>query len=118
VPRARKWFFAGAFAIALLSFVAYEEWLGPSEVVWKAEIRDGNSLISQINSFQQSHGRLPLDLSELGNDTAQAAEKKGLSYERCSSGVHYIVWFGTTLGESVSYDSRSSGWKDENGPCD
>ena len=75
-------------------------------MVWCNEIREGNRLISDIEAFRRNPGHLPAELSEISNGVA---EQERLFYQRCSQ-TPYIVWFGTTLGESMTYDSNSRNW--------
>jgi len=68
--------------------------------VWRSQIREGNQLIAQIDAFARSHGSVPSGLAEVG---VQATAPDHFFYERCDK-THYILWFGTTLGESMTYD--------------
>ena len=108
-----RWLIGGGFLIAVFGAFLYRDVLGPPNVVWRDDIREGNRLISEIEAFDRNHGRLPSELSEV---SSSAAERKRLLYERCSE-THYIVWFGTTLGESMTYDSNSRNWAEVNEAC-
>lgn len=113
MSRSVRWLLAGIFLVAVLGTILYRELLGPPDVVWRSEIRKGNQLIAEIEAFQRERGRLPAELSEITN---YAAAQDRLSYLRCGE-TRYIVWFGTTLGESMTYDSQSRNWTDMNVVC-
>lgn len=83
-------------------------WLryAPDKIRWSADISQGNELVRQIETFHRTRGRLPDSLDEV----SPYEENRGkLFYERCS-GSQYIVWFGTTLGHSMTYSSSDGGW--------
>ena len=113
VARSVKWLFGGVLLVVVLGAVLFLEFLQPPNVVWHSEIREGNRLISDIEAFRRDHGRLPAELSEFSKGTA---EQEKLFYQRCDE-TRYIVWFGTTLGESMTYHSRSRGWSEASGGC-
>jgi len=107
-----KWLLTGVLLIAVSGFVLYFKIFAPPEVVWSSEIRDGNRLISEIENFRRKRGQLPSELSEISNPV----EHEKLFYRRCSE-TSYIVWFGTTLGESVTFNSKSRDWKEVGNDC-
>jgi hypothetical protein len=72
----------------------------------KARIREGNRIVTKIESFRRDKGRLPNTLSEIG---IEEKEEGPFYYEKKSEGK-YVLWFGTTLGESVTYDSDTRKW--------
>lgn len=86
---------------------------GPTSLVWGREIHNGDKLISKIESFHREHSRLPTSLSEV--ETNDATLEK-FFYEKCNEG-RFLVWFGTSLGESVTFDSASGVWKPVNVTC-
>lgn len=94
-------------------FLGYREFFGPPEFVWRSQIRSGNQLISRVESFRRAHDHLPSAQSEIDENVT---EQTRILYQKCSD-THYVVWFGTELGESMSYDSRSGVWKAENDAC-
>ena len=63
-------------------------------------------IVARIDAFKTQSGRLPEGLQEigLGPDSLDV-------YYRKDSAEHYIVWFGTTLGESIVYDSATKKWE-------
>jgi hypothetical protein len=102
----------GAVVVALVLYVAWLRY-APDKVRWRGEISRGNDLVRQIENFRSLRGRLPDSLGELG---AFEENQGKLFYEKCNRN-HYIVWFGTTLGESITYDSADGRWDALNGPC-
>jgi len=98
---------AVAVFLCLVLWVAYAiaatRW--PWVFDWE-EIRRANKVIAAVNSYQVQHGRLPESLSDVG---IQDSDALGVYYRRESSGT-YIVWFGTVLGESATYDSSTKNW--------
>jgi len=109
----RKLVFAGLLTLLFSICLGYLMFFGPEEVVWHNKIREGNRLVSSIETYRQRHNYPPLSLAELGNGDA---ESHGFFYERCSES-RYVVWFGTTLGESMSYDSSTQKWEPLNTSC-
>jgi hypothetical protein len=65
----------------------------------------GDEIVSRVEAFRASHGRLPESLKEVGMDDADPK----VCYRRISDD-EYIVWFGTTLGESECLNSRTKKW--------
>jgi hypothetical protein len=86
---------------------------GPDKVVWWWDIHVGKRLILRVESFRQQHDHLPRSLGEV--DAIDVDENKYF-YEKCSDS-HYIIWFGTELGESMTYDSDSRSWTSINIGC-
>lgn len=84
--------------------------------VWlfqRRDFRTGNEIISRVESFRQSHGYLPGSLKDIG------VTDPDLRVFYCRAGDNeYIVWFGTTLGESETYDSRTKKWDGINAACE
>lgn len=68
----------------------------------------GNTLIERIASFQKATHRLPESLRELGLEE----KMEGPLYYQKVSAEHYIVYFGTTVGESMIYRSEKRAWDD------
>src|SRR5258708_27181926 len=65
----------------------------------------GNTIVAKIEEFKRGNGRLPSSLSEVG---VKESESCPCYCKTSDSG--YIVWYGTTLGESDTYDSRTRKW--------
>ena len=113
VSRSAKWLLGGILLVVALGAFLFLEYLGPPNVIWRSEIRKGNRLISDIEAFHRVHGRLPAELSELSKGPT---EQEKLFYQRCDE-TSYIVWFGTTLGESMTYHSKSRDWSEASDGC-
>jgi hypothetical protein len=64
------------------------------------------NIVSHVQAFRKSHGRLPETLADVGI----AAPNLMVYYDKLSSD-EYRVWFGTTLGESEVDDSRTGKWQ-------
>src|SRR5215831_8172790 len=70
------------------------------------EVRQANKVIASVNSFQSRYGRLRDTLADMGLEGSES----GPIYYRKTSDRTYIVWFGTVLGESATYESpRNNG---------
>jgi len=103
-------------AVVLVSLVlfAYFFGFGPDTVVYRKEIQEGNVAIAQIEVFRSQRHRLPSSMEEAG---ITVPDPQRIYYERCSD-TQYLVWFGTTLGESMTYDSATSTWLSLNIGCE
>lgn len=71
------------------------------------KMKQGNELVSKIEKFKSEKGRLPESLSEIGIVETES----GPIYYKKESDSKYIVWFGTSLGESMTYDSDTKQWR-------
>lgn len=69
-------------------------------------ISRGNIIIQNIEDFRQKKGRLPNSLVEL------EIYDDELFYNKWDT-TNYILWYGTSLGESVTYYSDSRKWEDK-----
>lgn len=80
---------------------------------WGPSKRDASDIaISKIEEFRKAKGRLPDSLSEAG---AQGDESCPCY---CKTGdSSYLVWYGTTLGESDAYDSETKKWSSLGRAC-
>ena len=75
-----------------------------------SERKASNEIIAKVEQFKKSTGRLPEALSDIGlkeNDSCPCYCK--------TSNDSYIVWYGTTLGESDTFDSRTRNWSEAAG---
>jgi hypothetical protein len=71
--------------------------------------RTGDNVVAKVEQFRKSNGRLPNALSDIGT-------KEEESCPCCKTGDDsYIVWYGTSLGESDAYDSRTKKWSEVTG---
>jgi hypothetical protein len=69
----------------------------------------GDQVVAGVEKFKQERGRLPNSLEELG---VKSDESGPVFYEKKSES-RYVVWYGTSLGESTTYDSEVRRWDDE-----
>ena len=68
-------------------------------------IERGNEIVQQIEDFNHKEGRLPSSLNEMG------IQEDEIFYNKWDS-VNYMVWYGTSLGESMTYYSDTKTWED------
>jgi hypothetical protein len=80
---------------------------------WGPSKRDASdNAISKIEEFRKLRGRLPDSLAEVGAEHDESCP----CY--CKTGDDsYLVWYGTTLGESDTYDSETKKWSPDNRAC-
>jgi hypothetical protein len=64
--------------------------------------------IRKIEAFQKAHGRLPNSFAEI----CVIEDESGPIYYKKQDDDRYIVWYGLSVGESETYDSRTRGWSD------
>jgi hypothetical protein len=67
-----------------------------------------DEIIKKVEKYRQQNGRLPDNLKELGMEETIEGP---VFYEKKDNN-RYIVWYGTTLGESMTYDSKDGRWHD------
>ena len=67
----------------------------------------GNDLVARVEQYRVESGELPLDARALGID----ARIEGPVYYRRVNGSRYEMWYGTDLGESVTYESEVGRWE-------
>jgi hypothetical protein len=72
-------------------------------------IKEGNNIVVKIETFRESHGRLPDSMKELGIEEQFGAD--ALYYIK-KNDFHYIIYFGEGLGDSMTYYSDSKQWED------
>jgi hypothetical protein len=87
--------------VAAATFLWQPTWL----FHW-SDFRTGNAIISRVEAFRTSHGYLPETLKDIG-----ITDPNLRVFYRKTSNDEYIVWFGTTLGESETYNSRTKKWE-------
>jgi hypothetical protein len=68
--------------------------------------REGDNLIYLIEEYRLQTGKLPASLTALKIAELEAGP---LYYQRKDAAT-YEVWFGTSLGESETYSSRTRRW--------
>ena len=85
----------------------------PDSFVYSGEIKHGNEIVRSIDAFRKREGKLPASLSEVG---ISDQDQDRYFFQSCTNG-RYIVWFGTRLGKSMSYDSATHKWEPFNLVC-
>ena len=73
-------------------------------------IKEGNIIVQKVEAFNKQHQRLPNSLEEIG--IAIKSETDPPLYYQKRDSLNYILWFGTSLGESKIYYSDSKKWED------
>lgn len=63
-------------------------------------------MIWELNRYLSHHGQLPENLHELGDGFGDDGP---IYYQRTWAST-YILWYGTSLGESCTYDSFTDEW--------
>ncbi|WP_406539173.1 hypothetical protein [Fibrobacter sp.] len=71
--------------------------------------KNGNEIIRRIEDYRTAYDTLPCSLMEMGQE--EIIDDVLFCYEKVDS-VHYMVWFGTTLGEGVYFYSDTKKWED------
>lgn len=72
----------------------------------RQEFRIGDQIASRVEAFRMSLKRLPETLEEVGID-----DRDLKVFYRKIRADEYCVWFGTSVGESVMYSSRTKKWE-------
>jgi len=75
-----------------------------------SERKASNEIIGKVEQFKKSNGRLPERLSDIG-----LKENESCPCYCKTSTDSYMVWYGTTLGESDTFDSRTRTWSEAAG---
>lgn len=66
-------------------------------------------IIEKVEKFKQDNGRLPENVIEIGLDNKQMH----LSFYTKIDSSEYEVWYGTDLGVSKIYNSKTNIWREE-----
>ena len=66
----------------------------------------GGEIVVKIEEFRSQKKRLPNSLRDFG-----IVDESELFYTKWDS-VNYFLWYGTNLGESMTYYSDSKGWEE------
>jgi|SRR6516225_9342542 hypothetical protein len=72
--------------------------------------RASNEIVARVEQFKKATGRLPNALSDIG-----VKETENCPCYCKTSNDSYVVWYGTTLGESDTFDSRTKQWSEAAG---
>ncbi len=73
----------------------------------QALLQEGKEIVAKIEAYRSKKGKLPESLTALGIEEKMEGP---VHYVKRDS-VNYYVWFGTTLGESYTYDSNKKKWE-------
>ena len=71
------------------------------------KLEKGKEIVKKIENFKNDKGKLPESLAEIGIEERE----EGPIYYKKESETKFMLWFGTTLGESVQYNSDTKQWK-------
>lgn len=66
-------------------------------------------IIQETERFLEENNRLPKNISEL--DIPDFEEADAAYYELVNDTI-YEVWYGTSLGSSMTYNSKTKEWKE------
>jgi len=70
------------------------------------DFRTADEIISRVERFHTRNGKLPDSLEEVGIKNPDL----NVFYSKLAPN-EYTVWFGTILGESETYNSRTKKWE-------
>lgn len=99
-----RYIFAAFGLLALVIIAIYS-----MNVVWvKTRMKEGNAIVQSVELFRAKYNRLPNSLSEMGLPESEAGP---LYYLKEDNGKDFMVWYGTTLGESTTYYSLDKKWR-------
>jgi hypothetical protein len=71
-----------------------------------ANYRLGVQAINKIEDFRQKNHALPQYLGQIGIEETES----GPIYYQTTTDSTYTIWYGLTLGESRTYDSKTKKW--------
>jgi hypothetical protein len=69
--------------------------------------KDGDIIVHKIEDYRMHNAKLPNDLRAIGIDE----KEDGPFYYMKKDSLNYVLWFGTSVGESTIYYSDSSRWE-------
>lgn len=72
-----------------------------------SKMKIAQNLINQIEEYYHVKGFYPKSLEDLGLKESE----EGPIYYKNVDNKYYILWFGTTVGESKEYDCRTKHWR-------
>lgn len=105
-PPRWNWFLIPFWIVTICFALFYAVMFGPMTWHVFSHKRIGSQDIALIEAYRVSHGTLPPDLETLG---INVSDDGPIFYQR-KGDTEYILWFGTTLGESVTYSSKTKIW--------
>ena len=92
---------ATAVVVVPVATVVWFGWLEPPRLAYSKEIRQSEAIIAKVESFKSKYGRLPKE-----NEVVQTEGR--FFYAPTQDG--YEVGFGTGVGESESFNSKTGRW--------
>lgn len=105
----RLWYIPlGVSAVAIIVFLVV---FMSTRLAYRQDFSEGKRVISAVESFKKAHHRLPDSLGEMN------IEERGVYYCKTKADGQYLVWFGTTLGQSMTYESQTGKWTDLTKVC-
>ena len=69
-------------------------------------MRESEPIQASLESYRQTHGQYPESLTQIGI----SGKLEGPIFYRQESRASYLLWFGTSLGESRTFDSTDHKW--------
>lgn len=75
---------------------------------WK-HFRKATEIIQKIENYRKHHGKLPDTLDDIGYEPEEKVFGGPIFYDKINS-KDYRIWFGTYLGESCVYHSKTKKW--------
>lgn len=105
----KRWRIAIASVLALVTagLLGVGYWAGqPVGLFHWRDFRTGNEIVSRVEAFRKGHRRLPDTLDEIGIHDPELR----VFYQK-NSDDEFVVWFGTLLDESETYNSRTKRWE-------
>jgi hypothetical protein len=110
----KKWLLVLVSAsLSIFAAFGFYDSFGPDSFVFRKELRRGNQIISKIEAFHLQRGRFPASMQEI---SISFPDSERFFYQQCAD-QRFIVWFGTRLGESMTYDSTLKTWQSLNISC-
>ncbi|MEM7605871.1 MAG: hypothetical protein AAF411_10995 [Myxococcota bacterium] len=80
----------------------------PNRLVYGRRYAAARQIIQKVDDYLEHHGGLPSSVTDVGLTTSETSP----AYYRKLAEGHYQVWFGTSLGKSVVYDSQTGRWEE------
>lgn len=75
-------------------------------------MREAEPIQASLEAYRQQHGQYPESISRIG----LVEREEGPLYYQRDSESSYTFWFGTTLGESVAFNSTDRKWHGPKSP--
>jgi hypothetical protein len=89
--------------LILISVVFYQVF-----IYTEPERKIVNNAISLVENYRTTNGKYPKSLNDVG---LKYDDMSGpVYYQLDESSNEYIIWFGTSIGSSVVYESKTKKW--------